>query len=51
MLARDYAHRRESFGKKIVDHPLHMQTLARLEVSLFLFVLSQLFLRSQFFLG
>ncbi len=31
-LARDYSQRRCAFGKKIGNHPLHMQTLARLEV-------------------
>lgn len=32
-LARDYATRRPVFGKLLKDHPLHMQTLARMEVS------------------
>ncbi|KAM4616159.1 acyl-CoA dehydrogenase family member 11 [Polymixia lowei] len=31
-LARDYASRRTTFGKLLKDHPLHMQTLARMEV-------------------
>jgi len=31
-LARDYASRREAFGKKINQHPLHVQALARMEV-------------------
>lgn len=31
-LARDYATRRRAFGKLLKDHPLHMQTLARMEV-------------------
>uniref|UniRef100_A0A7N6AFI2 Acyl-CoA dehydrogenase family, member 11 n=1 Tax=Anabas testudineus TaxID=64144 RepID=A0A7N6AFI2_ANATE len=31
-LARDYATRRTVFGKVLKDHPLHMQTLARMEV-------------------
>ena len=31
-LARDYATRRQAFGKRLVEHPLHMQTLARMEV-------------------
>ncbi|XP_063345548.1 acyl-CoA dehydrogenase family member 11-like isoform X1 [Pelmatolapia mariae] len=31
-LARDYATRRNAFGKLLKDHPLHMQTLARMEV-------------------
>lgn len=31
-LARDYASRRPAFGKLLKDHPLHMQTLARMEV-------------------
>ncbi|XP_070619118.1 acyl-CoA dehydrogenase family member 11-like isoform X2 [Erythrolamprus reginae] len=30
-LARDYATKREAFGKPLKDHPLHMQTLARME--------------------
>uniref|UniRef100_A0A3Q2PCR5 Acyl-CoA dehydrogenase family member 11-like n=1 Tax=Fundulus heteroclitus TaxID=8078 RepID=A0A3Q2PCR5_FUNHE len=30
-LARDYATRRTAFGKLLKDHPLHMQTLARME--------------------
>lgn len=32
-LARDYATRRTAFGKLLKDHPLHMQTLARMEVN------------------
>uniref|UniRef100_A0AAY5KPY2 Acyl-CoA dehydrogenase family, member 11 n=1 Tax=Esox lucius TaxID=8010 RepID=A0AAY5KPY2_ESOLU len=31
-LARDYATRRSAFGKPLKDHPLHMQTLTRMEV-------------------
>ena len=31
-LSRDYATRRTAFGKLLKEHPLHMQTLARLEV-------------------
>ncbi|XP_060894061.1 acyl-CoA dehydrogenase family member 11-like [Labrus mixtus] len=31
-LARDYATRRTAFGKLLKDHPLHMRTLARMEV-------------------
>ncbi|XP_029960378.1 acyl-CoA dehydrogenase family member 11 [Salarias fasciatus] len=31
-LARDYATRRTAFGKLLKDHPLHMQTLSRMEV-------------------
>ena len=31
-LARDYSTKRTAFHKYIVDHPLHMQTLARMEV-------------------
>uniref|UniRef100_A0A667YFM6 Acyl-CoA dehydrogenase family member 11-like n=1 Tax=Myripristis murdjan TaxID=586833 RepID=A0A667YFM6_9TELE len=31
-LARDYATHRTAFGKLLKDHPLHMQTLARMEV-------------------
>ncbi|XP_032992183.1 acyl-CoA dehydrogenase family member 11-like isoform X2 [Lacerta agilis] len=31
-LARDYATKREAFGKPLKAHPLHMQTLARMEV-------------------
>lgn len=30
-LARDYAWRREAFGKLLADHPLHVETLAELE--------------------
>ncbi len=33
-LARDYAGRRRAFGKLLADHPLHLETLARLEVDL-----------------
>ncbi len=32
MLARDYAHRRRAFGKPLAEQPLHVETLARLEV-------------------
>ncbi|NXV78760.1 ACD11 dehydrogenase, partial [Atlantisia rogersi] len=31
-LSREYARRRVAFGKHLKDHPLHMQTLARMEV-------------------
>ena len=31
-LARDYATRRSAFGNQIYKHPLHIQTLARMEV-------------------
>lgn len=31
-LAKDYANKRTAFGKKIIDHPLHTQTLCRLEM-------------------
>ncbi|NXA11680.1 ACD11 dehydrogenase, partial [Sapayoa aenigma] len=31
-LSREYACRRAAFGKLLKDHPLHMQTLARMEV-------------------
>ncbi|KAM6422824.1 acyl-CoA dehydrogenase family member 11-like isoform 2-T3 [Liasis olivaceus] len=31
-MARDYSTKREAFGKPLKDHPLHMQTLARMEV-------------------
>ncbi|MGH8646365.1 MAG: acyl-CoA dehydrogenase family protein, partial [Gammaproteobacteria bacterium] len=31
-LARDYADRRYAFGKPLREHPLHLETLARLEV-------------------
>ena len=31
VLARDYAGRREAFGRRLRDHPLHARTLARLE--------------------
>jgi len=30
-LARDYAARREAFGKRLAEHPLHRDTLAQLE--------------------
>ncbi len=33
-LARDYARRRVAFGKKLADQPLHLETLAALEVEL-----------------
>ncbi|XP_029474907.1 acyl-CoA dehydrogenase family member 11-like isoform X2 [Rhinatrema bivittatum] len=33
-LARDYASKRFAFGKFIKDHPLHMQTMARMEVQI-----------------
>ena len=31
-LSRDYSTKRTAFGKYLADHPLHMQTLARMEV-------------------
>ncbi|XP_022106054.1 acyl-CoA dehydrogenase family member 11-like isoform X2 [Acanthaster planci] len=31
-LARDYSQKRHAFGKLIASHPLHMQTLSRMEV-------------------
>ncbi|NWX37962.1 ACD11 dehydrogenase, partial [Notiomystis cincta] len=31
-LSRDYARKRMAFGKLLKDHPLHMQTIARMEV-------------------
>ena len=31
-LARDYAQRREAFGKFLIDQPLHVETLADLAV-------------------
>ena len=31
-LSRDYSTKRVAFGKYLADHPLHMQTLARMEV-------------------
>lgn len=31
-LAKDYAHKREAFGRKLMDHDLHALTLASLEV-------------------
>lgn len=31
-LSREYARRRVAFGKLLKDHPLHVQTLARMEV-------------------
>ncbi|NXS44277.1 ACD11 dehydrogenase, partial [Balaeniceps rex] len=33
-LSREYAHRRVAFGKLLKDHPLHMQTIARMEVQM-----------------
>lgn len=33
-LSREYACRRVAFGKLLKDHPLHMQTIARMEVRL-----------------
>jgi alkylation response protein AidB-like acyl-CoA dehydrogenase len=33
-LARDYAARREAFGRKLAEQPLHIETLAQLEVEL-----------------
>ena len=33
-LARDFATRRKAFGKLISEHPLHIQTLAKMEVCL-----------------
>lgn len=31
-LGRDYASKRVAFGKFLKDHPLHIQTMARMEV-------------------
>jgi putative acyl-CoA dehydrogenase len=31
-LARDYASRREAFGRRLSEHPLHIETLANLQV-------------------
>jgi alkylation response protein AidB-like acyl-CoA dehydrogenase len=31
-MARDYSTRRQAFGSVLKDYPLHMQTLARMEV-------------------
>ena len=33
-LSKDFAAKRKSFGKLLKDHPLHVQTLARMEVEL-----------------
>lgn len=33
-IARDYAHRRRAFGKLLADQPLHLATLAELDVAL-----------------
>lgn len=33
-LAKDYARRREAFGRRLCDHPLHVETLAQLDVEL-----------------
>ena len=32
-LARDYSNKRQAFGRTIKDYPLHMKTLANMEVS------------------
>jgi alkylation response protein AidB-like acyl-CoA dehydrogenase len=32
MLIRDYANKRSVFGKKLVDQPLHMKTIVKLEL-------------------
>jgi len=32
-LARDYARKREAFGKDIIDHPLHQETLADVQAT------------------
>lgn len=32
LLSKDYAKKRHAFGSSISDHPLHMQTLARMDV-------------------
>ena len=31
-VAKDFANRRKAFGKALIDHPLHTQTLARMEI-------------------
>jgi putative acyl-CoA dehydrogenase len=33
-LARDYARRRRAFGKSLIDHPLHVETLAEMQLEL-----------------
>ena len=33
-LARDYAHRRTAFGRKLYQHPLHINTLSRMETEI-----------------
>jgi alkylation response protein AidB-like acyl-CoA dehydrogenase len=33
-LASDYARRRRAFGKSLIDHPLHLETLADMQVEL-----------------
>ena len=33
-LARDYAQKRTAFGKKLIEHPLHQETLADLQATL-----------------
>lgn len=35
-LARDYSTRREAFGRRLDQWPLHLRTIAELEVSIFL---------------
>src|SRR5690606_20916015 len=32
-LAIDYAGKREAFGKKLIDHDLHVETLSRLKIN------------------
>lgn len=33
-LARDYARHRQAFGKSLIDHPLHIETLAEMQLEL-----------------
>ena len=34
MLAKDYSKKREAFGNRLHKYPLHVQTLARMEVKI-----------------
>lgn len=51
-LARDYSCRRKAFGRVLLDHPLHMHTLANMEVetraaSIFVFEVARLLGRQE----
>ena len=34
LIARDYAHRRTAFGRKLYQHPLHINTLTEMEIEI-----------------